>query len=217
MRTLDNPDSMLHLYVSSLTPSGSHLLHTNYDDTTKTSYVTLWDCRSGRVRKRLRNEREVCAVAVSEDADQVVLGKAGGELRLWEPGNAENVKRIRGYPGLEWGVGAKIYVTGGSRAVVAAGAVSVWDLARGEVLSVFTPDQPLGPVHLSLGGQLVVFGLRDTPDVVTLRLCSRDTSAMDRIGKDMFGEAPSSSEESDFEEEETKSKIWSNPSTKKSY
>ena len=135
---------MMFLHVAALTANGSHLAHANYDDDTKTSYVTLWECKSGTVKRRLKNEKNVCAIAIGDKAEKVVFGKANKELRIWAPGRSNSLRKIKRYPGLNFGVGSQIHITDeGDQAIVYAGEVSMWDLEQGSVLAVFTPDMKI--------------------------------------------------------------------------
>ena len=139
------------------------------------SYVTVWDCRRGVVSKRLRNERDVGAVAVGAGARRVVLGRtAGGGLRLWEPGRRRAVRKLRGGPAgaaTRCRVGSVIrLVNDDAFAVVFAGDVSVWHLDSATLVATFTPDLATRCFNVALGGRVAVFGLPDRTDVVTLRL-----------------------------------------------
>lgn len=203
--TLLNEHSMLLLHIAAISPTGSHVVHTNYDDDVRMSYVTLWDCEEGVVKRRLRNEKNVSAIAISDDAGRVVLGKACGELRVWDPlvNSGSGMRKIRGYASLSFGVGSQIHITnGGARAVVFAGDISVWDLDRGTVLSVFTPDMKIQGFTMALDGQMVAFGLRDRADVVNLHLVGEDEPDIEKTGKNLFGEASDGSSEEEEEEED---------------
>ncbi|KAK2138831.1 hypothetical protein NP493_7042g00001, partial [Ridgeia piscesae] len=141
VQTLENASSMLLLHVAALSADGSHLVHANYDDDAKLSYVTVWHSHGGYVKKRLRNERNVCALAMTEEAKRVVIAKANNELRVWQPGSGEPPRKIRGYAGSDLRVGTRMHlVNDGAMAVIFAGDISVWDLDNECVLSVFTPD-----------------------------------------------------------------------------
>ena len=196
IQTLENTNSMMFLHVAALTGNGSHLVHANYDDDSKTSYVTLWDCKSGTVKRRLKNEKNVCAIAISDKGEKVVFGKANKELRIWGPGRSNSLRKIKGYPGLNFGVGSEIHITDdGDQAIVYAGEISIWDLEQGTVLAVFTPDMKINCFTTALGGKLILFGLRDTLEVVTLRLMSSHSQGIQKIGNNMFGEKDDSSDE----------------------
>ena len=203
IQILDNPDSMLFLHTAALTYDGKYLVHPNYDDDTKTSYVTLWNCQEGFVKKRLKNERHVCAVAISDDGGRVVIGKSPNELRVWEPGRANSFKKAKGHKNLNFGSTSKIYIIeSGTRAAVFAGDVSVWDLEHATMLAVFTPDMKIQCFNIALGGKLLVLGMRDSNDIVTLRLVSGDQQNIDALGENVFDEVESSSSEEEEEEEQ---------------
>ncbi|KAK2141642.1 hypothetical protein LSH36_1062g00016 [Paralvinella palmiformis] len=197
VQTLENHSSMLFLYTSAMTVNGSHLVHTNYDEEAKLSYLTLWDAREGYVRKRLRNEKNVTCVDISNDASRIVFGKSTKELRIWEPlAHGRSMRRIKGYPTLNFGDHSQIHIIDdGRRAVVYAGDISLWDLEDAAVLGVFTPDMRIQCFTPAMGGRLVVFGLQDTSDIVTLRLMSSRHKAIEKTGQDLFGESVSSDED----------------------
>ncbi len=202
IQTLENPNSMMFLHVAALAPNGGHLVHANYDDETKTSYVTLWDCRKGAVKRRLRNEKNVFSIAISHQAEKVVFGKANQELRVWYPGRTNSLQRIKGYPGLNFGVGSQIVITDdGSRAIAFTGDISVWDLEKASVLAVFTPDMKINCFTTALGGNLILFGLRDSTDVFSLKLMSNALQGIEKVGKNLFGEKEDSSDEEEDEDE----------------
>ncbi|XP_013420669.1 uncharacterized protein LOC106180985 isoform X2 [Lingula anatina] len=202
IQTLENENSMLLLHTAAISYDGSHLVHANYDEEKKTSYVTLWDCMSGHVRKRLKNERNVCAIAISDAADRVVFAKTTGELRIWDP-LEHNIRRVKGYPGLQFTVNTKILLLErGARAVVHAGDISVWDLNKGSVLAVFTPDKAIICVNVAMDDKLIVFGVRDSTDVVILKLMSKDIQEVEHTGENIFDEGSSSSSEDDEDDDE---------------
>ncbi len=200
VQTLENVHSMLFLHFAALTPTGSHLVHANYDDDTKSSYVTLWDCASGAVERRLKKEKNVCAIAVTDQAEKIVFGKANGELRIWQPGRNNSLKKITGHSCLNFGVNSRISISeAGDQAVVYAGDLSAWDLKKGILLAVFSPDTKITCLTSALGGKLTLFCLGDSADVVALRLSSCSRSGTQRVGSNMFGEKDDTS---DDEEEE---------------
>ena len=171
IQTLENPSSMLLLHVATLSRDGSHLLHANYDDDAKLSYVTVWNSHGGYVKKRLRNEKNVCAVAMTDEAKLVVIAKTNNELRVWRPGSGEVPRKICGYVGLNMKAGTRIYLLkDGDMAVVFAGDISVWDLVNGCVVSVFTPDVSISCLTVAMEGTRILFGLYDKSEVVTLSL-----------------------------------------------
>ena len=75
------------------------------------------------------------------------------------------------------------------------------DLEQGSVLAVFTPDMKINCFTTALGGRLILFGLRDTLEVVTLRLMSSESKGIERVGTNLFGEKDDTSDEDDEEEE----------------
>jgi WD40 repeat protein len=192
---------MLYLYVAALTHTGSHLVLSNYDEEAKVSYVTLWDCMNGEIKKRLKNEKNVCAMAINDAADRIVFGKETTEMRIWDPTRSNSLRRVKGYKGLKFGVNSKILLLNdGARAAVFAGDISMWDLDKGEMLSVFTPDMNVQCFDIALDGQLIVFGLRDIAKVVTLRMSKNHRNEIEVSGKDIFGEKEESSDDDSDEE-----------------
>ncbi|XP_064634336.1 uncharacterized protein LOC135492092 isoform X2 [Lineus longissimus] len=203
MQTLEDENSMLYLYVSALTHTGSHLVLANYDEEAKTSYVTLWDCKTGEIRKRLKNEKNVRAMAINDAADRIVFGKETTEMRIWDPTRSNSLRRVKGYKDLKFGVNSKILLlNNGERAAVFAGDISMWDLDKGEMLSVFTPDMNIQSLEIAMDGQLIVFGLRDIAKVVTLRMSKGHRKELEIAGKDIFGEKEESSDDDSDEEED---------------
>lgn len=202
VQTMVSDTSMLFLHVSAITNEGDYLVHANYDEENKMSFVTLWDCTTGNVKKRLKNESDVMALGITDNASRVIIGKGKDELHIWDPMNSRSLKKIKGYKGLEFSTESKIYVVAdGTRAVVYAGDISIWDIEKASIVSVFTPDMRINCVNIALNGQLITFGLQEVTDVVVLKLTSKDTlQLLDQGGQDMFGEAPD--ESSDEEEEE---------------
>ncbi|XP_067838202.1 uncharacterized protein si:ch211-212k18.6 [Heptranchias perlo] len=196
--TLEDRKSMLFLHIAALTHSGSYLVLSNYNDTEKVSYVTLWDLWTGKVRKRLKNEPNVCCIAITSTADRIVFGVVeANRLKVWDPFRKGH-KTIPGYENLNFRMNSTVHLTdGGSKAIVLAGDVSLWDLDSGTVLSVFTPDSIIQSITLAFESNLILLGMSNNPVLVTLKLTSKNTLELSSTGGDMFGEASSSSEEDD--------------------
>jgi RNAse (barnase) inhibitor barstar len=55
------------------------------DEENKTSFVTLWDCTTGNVKKRLKNESDVMAIGLTNNASRVIIGRGKDELHIWDP------------------------------------------------------------------------------------------------------------------------------------
>ena len=191
-QTLENENSMLFLHVAAITYDGSHLVQANYDEVSKISYVTLWDTTSGEVKKRLKHESDVLAIAITDDASRVVFGKANKELRIWDPSKSgpRAMKKVKGYESLEFDVNSKIFIlNNGKRAVVFAGDVSLWDLEEANLLAVFTPDTKIECLNVVMRGQLITFGVHDFPDLVILKMAGKNVKALlDTEHEDLFGE-----------------------------
>ncbi|GFO41708.1 NACHT domain- and WD repeat-containing protein 1-like isoform x3 [Plakobranchus ocellatus] len=231
-QTLQTENSMLFLHTAALSKDGSHLVLANYDESSKTSYVTLWDCVTGDVKRRLRNEANVAAVAITDDASRVLIGHSPDELHIWDPMRPNSLRRIRcksegrdrggnngvlNFEGIS-GNGSEagnsfcrmFIVGGGERAIVFAGDVSVWDLDKGTMLAAFSPDTRVTACNVVLDGALTVFGMYDKPELVILRLSGAgakfqtlDSGSSDDGGVELFGETTGdTSDEEDNSEEE---------------
>ncbi|XP_038661641.1 NACHT and WD repeat domain-containing protein 2-like [Scyliorhinus canicula] len=198
IQTLEDRTSMLFLHIAALTYSGSYLVLSNYNDTEKVCYVTLWDLQTGKVRKRLKNEPNVCCIAITSTADRIVFGVVkANRLKVWDPFRKGH-KTIPGYENLNFTTNSTVHLTdGGSKAIVLAGGVSMWDLDGDTVLSVFTPDSIIQNMTLILESNLILLGMSNTPVLITLKLTSKNKLELTSTGEDMFGEESSSSEEDD--------------------
>lgn len=225
-QTLQTESSMLFLHTAALTKDGGHLVLANYDESSKTSYVTLWDCITGEVKRRLKNEANVAALAITDDASRVLIGHAPDELHIWDPMRPNSLRRIRGRGGIgssvlnfggnsiESGGGfhspcQMFIVAEGARAIVFAGDVSVWDLDRGTMLAAFSPDTRITACNVVLDGALTVFGMYDKPELVILRLSGAgakfqvlDSVGLEDGGVELFGETTGDTSDEDEVEEE---------------
>ncbi|XP_070200834.1 NACHT and WD repeat domain-containing protein 2-like isoform X2 [Littorina saxatilis] len=199
VHTLHNQHSLLLLHVAALTHDGSHLVHANYDERDKVSYVTLWDCSTGEVKRRLKRETDVCALGISNDATRVVIGKAPNLLHIWDPVKSNSLRRARGYDGLHFSVGSRIFLQDdNSRAVVFAEDISLWDLDQGTALAVFTPDTRVLCCQAMLDGQLTVFGLYERQELIVLKLSGRNVPPVDTTGGvELFGETTGDTSDED--------------------
>ncbi|XP_077986889.1 uncharacterized protein LOC144441205 isoform X2 [Glandiceps talaboti] len=203
--TLQMESSMLYLYNAAMTPTGSSLVHANYDDWDKVSYVTLWDLKTGQVRKRVKNEPNVCCIAISRDANRVVFGNEKNIIKVWDPMQKNSLRKIKGYEGMKLGVGSKMYlVNKGTQAVVFSGDISLWDLERNTLLALFTPDTRIQCMEVLLDGELIVVGLTDTSSVVTLKLNGRDIkpSKTPITAPEFFAETTGDTDDESEDEEE---------------
>ncbi|GCB63918.1 hypothetical protein scyTo_0013262 [Scyliorhinus torazame] len=151
-----------------------------------------------KVRKRLKNEPNVCCIAITSTADRIVFGVVkANRLKVWDPFRKGH-KTIPGYENLNFTTNSTVYLTdGGSKAIVLAGGVSMWDLDGDTVLSVFTPDSVIQNMTPMLESNLILLGMSNTPVLITLKLTSKNKLELTSTGEDMFGEASSSSEEDD--------------------
>ncbi|XP_056416173.1 uncharacterized protein LOC130357501 [Hyla sarda] len=196
LHTLEDKSSMLFLHNAALTYNGSFLALSNYCDADKISYVTLWDLQNGLVKKRLKNEPNICCMAITDEADRIVFGVTSGNIiKVWDPFRRKH-KIIPGYENLHLTVNSKIQIIeGGSKAILLSGDVSLWDLDNGSVVSVFTPDSLICCLTLAADRKTILVGMSDTPSLVTLKIASKDKDSSNYVGIDLFGEESTSSED----------------------
>ncbi|XP_043561220.1 uncharacterized protein LOC122557528 isoform X2 [Chiloscyllium plagiosum] len=202
IQTLEDRTSMLFLHIAALTYSGSYLALSNYNDTEKVSYVTLWDLQTGKIKKRLKHEPNVCCIAITSDADRIVFGVVeANRLKVWDPFRKGH-KTIPGYENLHFRTNSTVHLTdGGSKAIVLAGDVSIWDLDSGSVLSVFTPDSVIQSMTLALESNLILLGISNSPVLIVLKLTSKNKLELSSTGGNMFGEESSSEEDDNFNDD----------------
>ncbi|XP_035825261.1 uncharacterized protein LOC101859566 [Aplysia californica] len=203
-QTLQTEYSMMFLHTAALTHDGGHLVIANYDEDSKISYVTLWDCTTGEVKRRLKKETNVSALAITDDAQRVIIGRSPNELHVWDPMKNNSLRRIRGYEDLRFEMNSKIFIVDdGQKAVVFAGDISMWDIEKGTVLSVFSPDTRIMTCNVVLNGQLIVFGLYDKPELVILKLTGDRLKPLeDTEGVNLFGETNDETTDDDEDEDE---------------
>ncbi|XP_066538071.1 uncharacterized protein si:ch211-212k18.6 isoform X2 [Hoplias malabaricus] len=205
LHTLEDRWSLLGLRTAALTHSGGHLLISNYSEAQRSPYITLWDTQKGKIQKRLKNEPGVCCLAITNNANRVAFGIANlNKLKVWEPFRRKH-KTISGYGGLRLSVSSQLFIIeGGSKAILLADEVSMWDLDAGTVLSVFKPDSKILCVSVlnNKNGNLLV-GFSDTPTLINITLSIKGFSSVNREREldQAFGESSSSE---DDEEQETK-------------
>ncbi|XP_077158423.1 uncharacterized protein LOC143819984 isoform X2 [Paroedura picta] len=194
LHTIESRESMLFLHSAALTYDGLYLVLTNYNEEEKVSYVTMWNLKSGKVQKRLKNEPNVCCIAITDDASRIIFGvMTENRIKIWDPFKHRH-KLIQGYEGLHLTVNSKLHILEGTKAVLLAGEISLWDLENGTLLSIFTPDSKISCLTVAFDRQTILLGLSDSPTLITLKMVSI-TSAGSSTGKDLFGEESTSSEE----------------------
>ncbi|KAK0131674.1 NACHT domain- and WD repeat-containing protein 1 [Merluccius polli] len=201
VHTLEDRTSQLSLRMAALTPAGGHLVLSNYSRTQRAAYLTLWDLRTGTVRKRLRNQPGVCCVALTDDASRVAFGVTeSNKLKVWDPFKRKH-KSISGYWELRLSGSSQLFMAGGgAKAFLLSDRISLWDLDSGSVLSVFSPDARIQCPTLLAGGGGLLLGLSQGPALIHLRLTSPDIATATRdttTGRegDLFGESSSSEDE----------------------
>ncbi|KAJ7326778.1 hypothetical protein JRQ81_016537 [Phrynocephalus forsythii] len=194
VHTLESRESMLFLHGAALTYNGHYLVLPNYSEDKNVSYVTLWDLSTGKVRKRLKNEPNVCCTAISAIGSRIIFGvMLENRLKLWDPFKHRH-QLFQGYEGLSLSVDSKLHILDETKAILLAGEVSLWDLESGTVTSIFTPDSKISCMTLAFDRKSVLLGLSDSPTLITLKMLSISTAATSP-GTDLFGEDSSSSEE----------------------
>ncbi|XP_071979384.1 uncharacterized protein [Engystomops pustulosus] len=168
LHTLEDKTSMLFLHNAALTYNGDFLALSNYCDVNKTSYVTLWDLQNGMVKKRLKNEPNICCMAITDGADRIVFGVTSGNiLKVWDPFRRKH-KIIPGYENLSFTVNSNLQIIeGGSKAILLSAA-----------------DR-----------KTILMGMSDTPSLITLKIASKDKDSSYLVGTDLFGEESTSSED----------------------
>ena len=202
--TLETPDSLFHLRVSALSSDGKYLIHTNYCDEIKRSFVTLWNLQSGVIKRRLRDETEVCAITINDTASVAVFLKDKCNIHVWKPRRPKSLIKIKGPSYLDFKVTSQIHIIdNGAKVVIFDGNVSVWDIEKGVLLALYMPDTNIQSFSVALGGRLIVLGMRNIPDLVIMKLMSKKLDALKFEGEDVFGEVSSSSSEDEGNEEES--------------
>ncbi|XP_044305819.1 uncharacterized protein LOC123033310 isoform X1 [Varanus komodoensis] len=192
--TLESRESMLFLHNAALTYNGHYLVLSNYTEVEKVNYLTLWNLTTGKIRKRLKNEPNVCCTAITADASRIIFGvMMENRIKIWDPFMHRH-RLIQGYDGLHLTVNSRLHILDGTQAVLLAGEVSLWNLERGTVISIFTPDSKISCMTISSDRRAALLGLSDSPTLVTLKMLSVNAAASS-TGKDLFGEESSSSEE----------------------
>lgn len=88
----------------------------------------------------------------------------------------------------QFGMNKIFMLKGGSLAIIYAGDISMWDLDKGTVLAVYTPDTRISAMTIAMDGQLLCFGLKDSLSVVSLRLIDNRTDKTTDMGENIFGE-----------------------------
>ncbi|KAJ6668622.1 hypothetical protein lerEdw1_012104 [Lerista edwardsae] len=194
LHTLESRESMLFLHTAALTYSGHYLVLSNYSEEEKVNYVTLWNLTTGKVRKRLKNEPNVCCIAITPDASRIIFGvMLENRMKVWDPFKHRH-KLIQGYDGLHLTVNSKLHILEETKAVLLAGEVSLWDLENGTIISIFTPDSKISCLTVAFDRKTILLGLSDSPTLITLKMLSINTAASSS-GRDLFGEESTSSEE----------------------
>nr|XP_056711044.1 uncharacterized protein LOC130482358 [Euleptes europaea] len=194
VHTIESRESMLFLHSAALTYDGLYLVLTNYSEEEKVSYVTLWNLKTGKVQKRLKNEPNVCCIAITDDASRIIFGvMMENRIKIWDPFKHKH-KLIQGYEGLHLTVNSKLHILEWTKAILLAGEVSLWDLESGTLISIFTPESKISCLTVAFDRQTVLLGLSDSTTLITLKMLSV-TSAGSSTGKDLFGEESTSSEE----------------------
>ncbi|KAI5104186.1 NACHT domain- and WD repeat-containing protein 1-like isoform X1, partial [Silurus meridionalis] len=201
LHTLEDCSSLLCFRIAALTHSGRHLVISNYNESQRSPYLTLWDTKHGKVQKRLKKAPEICCVAITDDASRIAFGISKcNKLKVWEPFRRKH-KTIVGYGSLKLSVSSRLYITkGGAKAILLADEISVWNLDAGTVLSIFTPDSRIQCVSVVDDEKCTLLvGFSDIPTLISMTLSKQGVTTTNKIAghEQLFGESSSSEEEED--------------------
>ena len=175
IQTLEDPNCLLLIYVSHLTNDGKYFIHSAYNDKLKESTITIWNCKTGKVKRRLKNEFGVVSVTMSDDANHVIYCKQNGDLKYWNP-LEHNSTRFFKYDRLDkklsFEVDTKInLIKNETQVVVLSGKTySVWDVRNCCLINVFTSDYLFPCYSLILNETTLLFGHKNSNLPVVVRL-----------------------------------------------
>ena len=177
--TVEDENAMLFLNVATITANGSHFVHATYDETRKTSYVTLRESRFGQVKRRLKNEKDVCAIALTDNADRVVMAKHTNEIHIWDPMVTNSLRKRKLPKSMKLDFDSRLFLVGdGRRAVLLAGQISLWDLDRAEMITIFSPDNKVLCCNIISQGDLIVLSLPEETQPVILTVKNASIKAL---------------------------------------
>jgi hypothetical protein len=175
VQTLEDPNCLLLIYVSYLTTDGKYFIHHTYNDRTKISYITIWNCKTGKIKRRLKNEFGVVSLTMSDDANHVIYCKQNGEINYWNPLQHNSTRSFK-YDRLDrkliFEEGTKInLIKNSTQVVVLSGKIySVWDIQNSCLINVFTNDFYFPCYSLILNETALLFGQKTSNTPVVLRL-----------------------------------------------
>lgn len=180
VQTLDDLNCMLLLYVSHINHDGSKLIHTNYDTNNKCGYLTIWDCKTGKVKRRLKNETGILCVTMTDDARLVVFCKENGQVKYWKTTEHNSLKSFKYENGmnnqLEFELNTKIYLLSNENAenaqqvLISSGKnISLWDIQKGCLINVFTSDYRFSS-HSLFTYNTLLLGLKSSSKLLCLQI-----------------------------------------------
>ena len=174
-QTMEDTSCLLLTYVSHLTTDGKYFIHHTYDYKTKVSYITIWNCKSGKIKRRLKNEFDVVSVTMSDDANHVVYCKQNGEIKYWNPFKHNSLKNFnydRTDKKLSFEVGTKLHlIKNETQVLILSGQTySVWDIQNSCLINIFTNDFGVPCYALILNETTLLLGQKTSNLPISLRL-----------------------------------------------
>jgi hypothetical protein len=172
VRTIEDPNCLLHLYVSHITHDGGHLIHPAYDCIKKIAYLNVWDIACGQIKRRIRNETNIMGVIVSDDSEFVVFCRSNGDVRVWHTSVHNSIKTIRYEPKFKFEPDAKLFlVKQNTMGLILSGKyLSVWNLVKLQLMTVFTTDFKLTSYSLVMNDSLFLCGISTLAKLISLKL-----------------------------------------------
>jgi hypothetical protein len=172
VQTLEDSNCMLFLYVSNLTNDGKYLVHHTYDTMSKFSYITIWNCKSGKIRRRLKNETNVISISISDDANHVLFCKQNGHVKYWNPFEHGSLRTLKYDGKFCFEIDTKIqFIKENTQAVVISGKTySLWDIQNGCLINMFTNDFKFTSFSIVLKETMLLFGHKTSNAPICVRL-----------------------------------------------
>lgn len=169
LTTVEDENAMLFLHVAAMTADGAHFVHMTYDEVNKTSYVTLRESRFGQVKRRLKNEKDVCAIALTDSADRVVMAKHTNEIHFWEPMVTNSLRKRKLPKSMKLDFNCQLFLVNDERRVVLfAGQISLWDLDHAELIATFSPENKVLCCNVISQGEYIILGVSEMTQPIVL-------------------------------------------------